>query len=151
MNAVTARERAGERLKIKVISRCLGEIYGYIPATGDYYSSVNRGASPGITVRSRKPAYVWGEYLEGCSRLIFQVSQKIRGGELSDGRVELAGHYCRFDAAQGVYMTDIDMVGRDGEFYFPSASEALGALVCGADEAMRRRIRGYEERRRAAK
>ena len=102
-------------------------------------------------MKSRKPAYVWGEYLEGCSRLIFQVSQKIRGGELSDGRVELAGHYCRFDAAQGIYTTDIDMTGRDGEFYFRSASEALGVLVCGADEAMRGRIRGYEERRRAAK
>lgn len=148
---MTARERTAERLKIKVISRCLGEIYGYIPATGDYYSSVNRGASPGITVLSRKPAYVWGEYLEGCSRLIYRVSEKIRGGELSDGRVELAGHYCRFDAAKGVYMTDIDMSGRDGEFYFSSALEALGVLVCGADEAMRNRIRGYEERRCAAK
>lgn len=151
MKTVTARERAAERLKIKVISRCLGEVYGYIPSTGDYYSSVNRGASPGITVRSRKPAYVWGEYLEGCSRLIFGVLQKIRGGELCDGRVELAGHYCRFDASQGIYTTDIDMAGRDGEFCFRSASEALGVLVCGADEAMRERIRGYEERRRAAR
>lgn len=137
-----ARNKQPER--IKVLSRCLGEIFGYIPACGEFYSSINRSGAAGIIVRSRRAGYTWNEYSEGMSRRLLELIGHVRGGEYETGHIEFAGRHCRWDVEGGIYVTDTDGFGNAGEFYHKDIFGAVCALYSGGDALMRRRIEKFE-------
>lgn len=126
--------------RIRVMSRCLGEIYGFLPGTGEFYSSINRSGAAGRCVRSRKAAYVWNEYAEGMSRRLIDLCRQVEDGGYDSGKVGFAGYICLWDAATGAYVTDIDGAGRACEMRHGDIYSAVGCLLRGGDAAMRRRM-----------
>nr|DAP84111.1 MAG TPA: hypothetical protein [Caudoviricetes sp.] len=134
-------------VKMQIISRSLGEIYAYIPQWGEYYSSINKTAD-GRTVRSRKPAYVWEQYIEGICRRALKVCGQVEAGELPTGRMELCGNVCTWDTSRSKYATDIDCRGRRGQYEYRNIMEAVGSLIQGSNAAMEARLLSYEERRK---
>lgn len=133
--------------RIKILSRCLGEIFGYIPACGEFYSSINRYVSAGIIVRSRRAAYTWNEYSEGMSRRLYELTRHVESGEYATGHIEFAGRHCQWDIAAGTYLTDVDVNGNAGEFYHRNILGAVYSLFLGGDALMRIRIERYEKKR----
>ena len=142
---------AGNIVKFRLISRCLGEIYAYIPQWGEYYSSINKDDAGGATVRSRKPAYVWGHYIEGICRRALKLCERVRAGELPTGRMELCGNVCRWDTAAGLYCTSIDSRGHAAKCEHRDIYGAVGCLIRGTNAAMEERLKSYDERMRGAK
>ncbi|MDE6636522.1 MAG: hypothetical protein K2K09_07970 [Lachnospiraceae bacterium] len=126
--------------RIRVMSRCLGEIYGFLPGTGEFYSSINRSGAAGRRVRSRRAAYVWSEYAEGMSRRLIGLCRQVEGGVYMQGKIGFAGYICRWDASEGAYITDIDEAGRATEVRHGDIYSAVGCLLRGGDAAMRRRM-----------
>lgn len=148
MGTQTKSEASGRGIvKMQVISRCLGEIYAYIPQWGEFYSSINKN-DDGRTVRSRKPAYVWDHYSSGIAKRAQKVCNQVKTGELPTGRMEYGGNVCAWDVLNNSYVTDIDMWGHRRNVEHSSISDALLALLVGTSIIMEARLLSYEERRK---